>query len=778
MSGAAPLHAAPAAAPKQSVAARAIARRKCACGASAAAVTGECEACAAGKLQRKASGHTAAAVPPIVHDVLRSPGAPLDAATRAFMEPRFGHDFGAVRVHADARASASARAVDALAYTVGRDVVLDATRVDARTPTGRGVLAHELGHVLQQSFGRRGAGALDLRLENDPRGEREADELARRVIGGKPTPRTPTGTPRSLQRLTAYEFFSNIPVIGAFVKAAIPADFGDDTLLEYLQGIDRRGAIEGDIDSDDKARAVIERWKKDRHFDLTSDRRKFMLLEMLDGPTTLDDERAILDVLETSGNADLRVIFGPGGVDPKQLVEDIDDDGQKVRLGAIFAGRFAKGAEGALGGDRELAQLQWRTMSEAAQQAFVAKHFAAEQEMALKVLKDLLAVTATDVDFEDEQELRNEVSKRVRISGLMQQSQLEGAFGYPELAVPTDPTAPPCPDSKSSYQQNARVNKAARKYWGPVQPHPALFYYFELSADGRANAYEALRTLFTPQANLCDKTLIHCDYLTSVISLRAFAESIGPGAFDERVRSGALRFWLTYHGTRYLIEHGKAGKQPVPLAGPTVGGPIAASSRAVSMQAVRPGSESDLVIGDKVIFWNHLAYDAMVQGAPALIRDYGYQGFPWRLENAVLVDKDASGRDLFEGHGAPVEGGVIKPGPKEWIHRDLVGAYNPLAEKALELTDQIDNGDEAERQDATIKLGRRFPRVTKRGAEWAVRELDTGENARRSKRDHPLRLLAGESDPEIVGLHDPIDPTKMGTVERPVESRKQPLEPT
>ncbi len=54
-------------------------------------------------------------VPPIVHEVLRSRGQPLDPATRAFMEPRFGYDFSQVRVHTDVRAAESARAVNALA---------------------------------------------------------------------------------------------------------------------------------------------------------------------------------------------------------------------------------------------------------------------------------------------------------------------------------------------------------------------------------------------------------------------------------------------------------------------------------------------------------------------------------------------------------------------------------------------------------------------------------------------------------------------------------------
>src|SRR4051794_27482202 len=62
------------------------------------------------------------AVPPIVHELLRSPGQPLDSATRSFMEPRFGHDFSRVRVHADPQAAESVRAVKAVAYTVGRDL--------------------------------------------------------------------------------------------------------------------------------------------------------------------------------------------------------------------------------------------------------------------------------------------------------------------------------------------------------------------------------------------------------------------------------------------------------------------------------------------------------------------------------------------------------------------------------------------------------------------------------------------------------------------------------
>jgi hypothetical protein len=66
----------------------------------------------------------------------------LDAATRAFFEPRFGHDFSHVRIHTDARAAESAQAVNALAYTVGRDVTFGEGEYSATTTTGRQLIAH------------------------------------------------------------------------------------------------------------------------------------------------------------------------------------------------------------------------------------------------------------------------------------------------------------------------------------------------------------------------------------------------------------------------------------------------------------------------------------------------------------------------------------------------------------------------------------------------------------------------------------------------------------
>jgi hypothetical protein len=86
-----------------------------------------------------------------VESVLRKTGRPLDRATRNFFQPRFGVDFGQVRVHADASAALSASEVSARAYTVGHNIVFNTGQYAPHTVAGRHLLAHELTHVVQQT---------------------------------------------------------------------------------------------------------------------------------------------------------------------------------------------------------------------------------------------------------------------------------------------------------------------------------------------------------------------------------------------------------------------------------------------------------------------------------------------------------------------------------------------------------------------------------------------------------------------------------------------------
>jgi Domain of unknown function (DUF4157) len=151
----------------------------------------ECEACkrSKGLFQRKLANESpVVAVPSIVPEVLRSTGQPLDRGTRDVMEARFGHDFSRVRVHTDRRAEESARAVDAVAYTVGNDIAFDTGRYAPGTQQGQYLLAHELTHVAQQSG--QPASHLDKLSMTEPSdvSELEADAVAAAVTGGVSVP--------------------------------------------------------------------------------------------------------------------------------------------------------------------------------------------------------------------------------------------------------------------------------------------------------------------------------------------------------------------------------------------------------------------------------------------------------------------------------------------------------------------------------------------------------------------------------------------------------------
>jgi hypothetical protein len=136
-------------------------------------------------------------VPPAVHDVLRSSGAPLPSPVRAFMESRFQQDFGKVRVHTDDQAAESAQAVGARAYTVGRDIVFNQGQYTPESAAGRSLLAHELTHMVQQ-----GVGAASPSRIGDPGtfAEREADRAAGVVASGGTLSPKPTPSPAGLQR--------------------------------------------------------------------------------------------------------------------------------------------------------------------------------------------------------------------------------------------------------------------------------------------------------------------------------------------------------------------------------------------------------------------------------------------------------------------------------------------------------------------------------------------------------------------------------------------------
>lgn len=146
-------------------------------------------------IQRRPSAPPAPAhVPRIVSDVLRSPGHPLDSATRAFFEPRFGHDFSHVRIHTDSHAADSARSVNALAYTAGSRIVFAPGQYSPDSTPGRTLLAHELVHV------GKGSNDDDLHRQVDP---------GTLTVGGPARPKSDWYEYRSVRMSTDPEFMKS-----------------------------------------------------------------------------------------------------------------------------------------------------------------------------------------------------------------------------------------------------------------------------------------------------------------------------------------------------------------------------------------------------------------------------------------------------------------------------------------------------------------------------------------------------------------------------------------
>jgi hypothetical protein len=105
------------------------------------------------EIHRHATGSGPTAAPDIVHEVLRGPGRPIPAGVRREAEARLGHSFADVRIHTDERAGASADAVAASAYTVGRHIVFARGRFDPSSAQGRTLIVHELTHAAAHPSG-------------------------------------------------------------------------------------------------------------------------------------------------------------------------------------------------------------------------------------------------------------------------------------------------------------------------------------------------------------------------------------------------------------------------------------------------------------------------------------------------------------------------------------------------------------------------------------------------------------------------------------------------
>ena len=200
-------------------------QRQCACEGSVGSLSDVDEAREKqdSTLQRSALGTKPfLKVPSIVQDVLHSPGQPLDDETRAFVEPRFGHDFSRVRVHADRRAAESAQAVNSLAYTVGDHIVFAAGQFAPQSSAGRSLIIHELTHVIQQRLSGQGpAREAGMIGPVGSAAETEATANASQVIGAHALTAGPLAA-AVLQRQPSPIDANAQAIIDAAANAAVP----------------------------------------------------------------------------------------------------------------------------------------------------------------------------------------------------------------------------------------------------------------------------------------------------------------------------------------------------------------------------------------------------------------------------------------------------------------------------------------------------------------------------------------------------------------------------
>ena len=138
-------------------------------------------------VQRSTKSQGAGPLDPEIADNIKAEkggGQQLDDSTRADMEGHLGADLSGVRVHTGGQADALNRSVQAEAFTTGNDVFFKSGKYSPGTSDGRGLLAHELTHVVQQNSGAVGG---DSRVSSPD----DAHEVEAKSVGAEVAASTP-----------------------------------------------------------------------------------------------------------------------------------------------------------------------------------------------------------------------------------------------------------------------------------------------------------------------------------------------------------------------------------------------------------------------------------------------------------------------------------------------------------------------------------------------------------------------------------------------------------
>jgi hypothetical protein len=220
-------------------------------------------------LHRKQSGAGSQFAPSAVQAVLNSAGRPLDPATRAFMEPRFGYDFSGVSIYTDDHAARSAQAINAEAYTFGHRIVFNQSRYAPETQAGKLLLAHELTHVVQQTNpavtrGYTSPPAMTVQRQDPPAAPQPAPVPAPSEEP-EPEPKPPQGPTLMMAKPPHFPqgpltCWASAIASWQRVKGFVGTNVTDQTLLDHYRGtdcVDKDNALKGESDIE----TVFAEWR-------------------------------------------------------------------------------------------------------------------------------------------------------------------------------------------------------------------------------------------------------------------------------------------------------------------------------------------------------------------------------------------------------------------------------------------------------------------------------------------------------------------------------------
>ena len=624
------------------------------------------------------------------------------------MERELGVDLAEVRVHTDAVAAQAARALGAEAFTIGEDVFFADGMFAPDTRSGRQLLAHELAHVAQSLRGRTGPAGDGLRVSQPAEQlEQEADAVAAHIDGSAMDTEAEGDEPeRSAEEVRRVARAGLTGAGGPLPHlATIQRSFGPGHDLSgvtaHVGGAAAQAAAALGARAYASGGAVAFSGTPDLHL---AAHEAAHLVQQRAGIQFSRGMGEVGDVHERNADAIAdRVVAGqpaadllprPGGASVHAQVQ------RRIQIGGTTLNRAAVNQTA-----NRLVRVQLRDLATRP----------ALERLVRETVRELDASSDTHA-FGTVDALAANVRQRVLASQYMRRSQgttpRSMAFSYPDSRL------------DGTVGVDPKVNDAAVSYWGPRQGD----YFFDLTPAGRANAYQAIMTLFVEHTDPHRRTLVHCDYVVSILRARAYAETVGVAEFNRLVATGALQLRLDYDlFSRLEAAQGPGGRTP-------------------PLQSVTVASENDLIVGDHVVFWNHPSYDPLIEGTSGV----------WRLENAIVVDRHGS-ELRYQGHG------YFTPVNKAHLIRGMLHHYNLHVDEALAITRRIDRSTGAARAAAQAELSTRFPRVFPRavGGGWEIRGI--GFESVPTVRE--LRHLTAAEAP---GLVSPIS----GHIEvrRPVET--------